>query len=265
MTFLYRSLDFQISRWRLNVCQFVLRRNWDWKNTNSPSLSQSTTLRHTWPLIGQKYFSSLLNKRRNEEVWSKPYGCRAAEGIPAQIHRFTLSYQRRVYNTIHSCSVSMNRVTEAETASRANVTVEALWPPTTRLTCTHSAEKTLLGQTSPRLSEGSAFGSLGRGLLWFLSSPRSHRRRACLPFTAPLRRCCCCCRLAPRPTAGGKQGASVSPFVWSVMFRCCENLSLFIQELLVRAFAISSTSLVRVSAQRGAWVHIPFENRKNDL
>lgn len=109
-------------------------------------------------------------------------------------------------------------------------------------------KKTPLGRTGPALSEGSTFGSLGRGLLWFLSSPRSHRRRAGLPFTAPLR---CCC-LAPRPAAGGKQGASQSVCL-KCHIKCCKSLSLLIQELFLRSVAITRTCM-----ETGAWPHNPW-------
>lgn len=63
----------------------------------------------------------------------------------------------------------------------------------------------------------SAFGPLGRGLLRFLSSPCSHSRRAGFSLAAPFcRRRRCRRGLAPRPTAGGKQGPSVSLQVLSL-------------------------------------------------
>lgn len=68
----------------------------------------------------------------------------------------------------------------------------------------------------------SAFGPLGRGLLRFLSSSCSHSRRAGFSLAAPF------CRhrhrgLAPRPTAGGKQGPSVR--LWVLCLGAVNNLS----------------------------------------
>lgn len=74
-------------------------------------------------------------------------------------------------------------------------------------------------ESSPSLWEPSAFGPLWRGLLRLLSSSCSHCRRAGLRFAAPLHHHRRRCRLAPGPTAGGKQGAGVSAFDWSVTFR----------------------------------------------
>lgn len=46
--------------------------------------------------------------------------CVYVGGVPIQIHRFTLNYQRRVYDFIQSCSIPKRKVNEAKTALCAN-------------------------------------------------------------------------------------------------------------------------------------------------
>lgn len=130
---------------------------------------------------------TLLNKWQN--VKSDPnHMCVELQtvfwGILTQILRFTLSHRSGVHNTIQSSSISA--ASEAETARP--------------------------------LSNILAFGSLGRRLLWFLSAPRSHRRRAGLPLTAPFGPSCRRRRLAPRPAGGGKTRSKCQSICPRVMF-----------------------------------------------
>lgn len=52
-----------------------------YETQTSPSLSQSTAWLHIKLLIGLKYSLGITEKMVKYEVWSKPYVCRAAEGI----------------------------------------------------------------------------------------------------------------------------------------------------------------------------------------
>lgn len=78
--------------------------------------------------------------------------------------------------------------------------------------------------SGPPLSEVLAFGSLGRGLLWFLPTSCSHHRGAGLSFTASL------CRrrhrnLAPRPAEEGGNKVQVSARISSMSrWRCCTKM-----------------------------------------
>lgn len=140
----------------------------------------------------------------------------------------------RVYTVIGECVLRLGAL-EHRPGCRNSPTLD------------YSIWKNPAGPSGAPLSEVLAFGSLGRGLLWFLPTSCSHRRGAGFSFTASLCRRRRRRNLAPRPAEEGETRRKCQPVYLACHVEGAVQKCAF-KELLMGSAA--ATPLIHVSTRK---------------